>query len=49
MPIGSVCTVATEMKTSATRQKVNALSKSLIKHDEGTNNTQLCLISHVNV
>lgn len=44
-PIGSVCTVATEMKTSAKRQKVNALNKSLIKHDEGINNTQLFLIS----
>ena len=36
-PIGSVCTVATEMKTSAKRQKVNALNKSPIKHDEGIN------------
>ena len=26
-PIGSVCTVATEMKTSAKRQKVNAVNK----------------------
>ena len=38
-------TVATEMKTSAKRQKVNTLNKSHIKHDEGINNTQLCLIS----
>ena len=48
-PIGSVCTVATEMKTSAKRQKVNALNKSLIKNDEGINNTQLYLISHDNI
>ena len=41
MPIGSVCTVAMEMKTSAKRQKVNALNKLLIKRDEGINNTQL--------
>ena len=33
-------TVATEMKTSAKRQKVNALNKSLIKHDEGINNKE---------
>ena len=37
------------MKTSAKRQKVNALNKSLIKHDEGINNTQLYLISHDNI
>ena len=29
-----------EMKTSAKRQKVNALNKLLIKHNEGINNTQ---------
>ena len=28
------------MKTSAKRQKVNALNKSLIKHDEGINNKE---------
>ena len=38
-------TVATEMKTSAKRQKANTLNKSHIKHDEGIKNTQLCLIS----
>ena len=36
-------------ETSAKRQKVNALNKSLIKHDEGINNTQLSLISLQNM